>query len=317
PMTREATHGFRCARYRTPPGDPLLGPVDLPLFDFHDMRAVDDETFATYASFYAYDPGPLEARVEAGDTTDRWRKETVSFAAAYGNERVIAHLFLPADVEPPFQAVVAFPGSAAFQMESSEYLADFYLMRFIPLSGRALVYPILKGSYERNFERRPGRVARRERTVWMTQDVRRTVDYLLERPDIDGDRIGYFGLSLGAEIVVPFAVEDRFAALALVGGAFDAAWIEAVLPESAPWNFAPRVRTPLILVNGRRDFMHPYETGQVPFFDALGTPDADKRFVLDQESGHVPDWNVAVREILDFYDEYLGPVERRGPAPGR
>ena len=42
-----------------------------------------------------------------------WRMETVSFRAAYGNERVTAYLFLPDNAKPPFQTVVYFPGSTA------------------------------------------------------------------------------------------------------------------------------------------------------------------------------------------------------------
>ena len=48
------------------------------------------------ASSTAYDRLPLDARVEAvDDSSPDYRKETVSFAAAYGGERVPAYLFLP------------------------------------------------------------------------------------------------------------------------------------------------------------------------------------------------------------------------------
>ena len=36
--------------------------------------------------------------------------EKITYAAAYGNERASAYLFLPTKGKPPFQTVVFFPG---------------------------------------------------------------------------------------------------------------------------------------------------------------------------------------------------------------
>ena len=63
---------------------------------------VSDELFEVYRRFYAYDRTPLNARVESADNTgEHWRKETISFDAAYAGERVSAHLFLPKNAQPP------------------------------------------------------------------------------------------------------------------------------------------------------------------------------------------------------------------------
>jgi hypothetical protein len=43
-------------------------------------------------------------------------------------------------------------------------------------------------------------------------------------------------------------------------------------PEVDPINFAPRVKTPLLMLNGRDDFTFPIETSQEPLFRLLGTP---------------------------------------------
>ena len=42
-----------------------------------------------------------------------WRKEKITFDAAYGKERATAYLFLPAHVKPPFQTVAFFPSGRA------------------------------------------------------------------------------------------------------------------------------------------------------------------------------------------------------------
>lgn len=82
--------------------------------------------------------------------------------------------------------------------------------------------------------------------------------------------------------------------------------------ETDPWNYAPRVRIPVLMVNGRDDFVNPVETSQRPLFNALGTPAADKRYT-QYAGGHAnlvsrPD---LIGEILEWFDRYLGPVKSR------
>ena len=91
-----------------------------------------------------------------------------------------------------------------------------------------------------------------------------------------------------------------------------------IAPEIDPFHFAPRVRAPVLMLNGRYDPMYPPETHQEPLFRLLGTPEKDKRHVLF-DCGHsllrTPD---AIRETLDWLDRYLGPVETQasaGPMP--
>jgi serine/threonine protein kinase/pimeloyl-ACP methyl ester carboxylesterase len=306
---REQTYGFRCAKYITPPSEMALAPVAQPHFDFDEIEPVDDETFAIYASFYSYDPVDLEAELEGIDSSQYWRKETVSYTAAYSDERIKAYVFLPTNATSPFQTVVYFPSSAAFQLRSSQNLADIRLVDFIPRSGRALVYPVYKGTHERKIENpRPGEIARRQRMIWMSQDLQRTVDYVMSRTDLDGERLAYVGLSRGAWYgLIPLAIEDRIKAAALIGGGFYPQHL-ATLPETRNWNFAPRVTMPTLILNGRQDFLFPYETSQLPMLRALGTPDADKRLEVF-DSGHVPPWNDVIRETLDWLDRYFGPVD--------
>jgi pimeloyl-ACP methyl ester carboxylesterase len=94
----------------------------------------------------------------------------------------------------------------------------------------------------------------------------------------------------------------------LVGAALDPAWLGAWPPEAAPWNFAYRITTPTIIINGKSDVMHPYEEGQIPFFEAIDVPPGDKRFEVS-DGGHLPPWNEVIRHTLDWLDERLGAVE--------
>jgi len=74
-------------------------------------------------------------------------------------------------------------------------------------------------------------------------------------------------------------------------------------------DFAPRVKIPLLMLNGRNDFYFPYTTSSLPLFQLLGTPEKDKKMVL-YDIGHVAVFSTdMIRAALDWLDRYLGPVK--------
>src|SRR4030095_3490819 len=97
--------------------------------------------------------------------------------------------------------------------------------RVAPLikSGRAAFGVIIKGYMERlnspDYVRPdPATVEYRERSVnWIT-DVRRGLDYLETRNEIDPSRIAFYGPSAGSRIgLILGAVEPRYRSICLVG----------------------------------------------------------------------------------------------------
>src|SRR5262249_6365821 len=117
---RSANFGFRCAKYRS--GGTAAKAADPATFkarDFNREKPAGAALFRVYKSLYSYDKKPLQATVESVEDTADWKREKVSFAAAYGNELVIAYLFLPKKSQPPFQTIVYFPGSDAIDERSS------------------------------------------------------------------------------------------------------------------------------------------------------------------------------------------------------
>jgi len=81
------------------------------------------------------------------------------------------------------------------------------------------------------------------------------------------------------------------------------------LPEADPFNFLPRFRVPTLIIGGRYDFIFPLETSMGPMFRLLGAPEGDKRLAL-WEGGHVPpNDRIVLKEELDWFDRYLGPVK--------
>ena len=63
------------------------------------------------------------------------------------------------------------------------------------------------------------------------------------------------------------------------------------------------------MLNGRTDFVDPVETNQLPLFRLLGTPEKDKRHVLF-DRGLLGPTHQYIKESLDWFDRYLGPVNR-------
>jgi len=323
PFSRSAISGFRCARYGAALSANLTSPITALARDYTKERAVPETVFTVYRSLYSYDPTELDSRVESiDDSATDWKKEKVSFRAAYGNERVTAYLFLPRSASAPYSAVVYFPGASSFFKKSSSDISPESIS-FIVKSGRALLYPIYMGTYERRINSpavrqtwdevlQPGSAclpvgpkAGRDLVVQWAKDLQRAIDYLETRKDIDSHRLAYYGRSLGAVWgPVLTAVEPRFQASVLLAGGLP---FERLPSEIEPLNFAPRVKVPTLMLNGRDDFMFPVNSSQLPLFHLLGVPYSQKHHVLF-DSGHVPPNTPVVKETLDWLDRYLGPV---------
>ena len=317
PFDRSPANGFRLAHY--PEGlanglEAMLDPIERPLGSRADEAAVSDATFEAYKTQFFYDPSPLNAETESvDDTSQHWRQETISLDAAYGGERLIVHVFLPKNVDPPYQGIVYYPGSGANAFRSSE-LINFRRIDFIVMSGRAVIYPVYKGTYERNDGVLPftDAVATRQYTdyvVWWMKDLMRAIDYVETRDDFDSDRLGYFGFSWGARLGnIALALEHRLKVGILLAGGFNA---QAPRPEVSETHYASRVRVPVLMLGGSHDVVFPLETSQKLMFSLLGTPDEHKKHVVF-DTGHAIlrlHRGRAFKEMLDWLDRYLGPIE--------
>jgi eukaryotic-like serine/threonine-protein kinase len=309
PLDRSASNGFRLVKYlrSAPLPEALTAQVSFQSIDYRNAKPVPDAIFRIYQGLYSYDRTPLDARIEAvDDNSPYWRRERISFKAAYNDERVIAFLYLPKSVSPPYQTVVHFPGSEALTFHT---FTDLNLLNldFLMKSGRAVLFPVYKGTYERiTHSTAPGSSEQRDETIQRSKDLRRSLDYLETRSDIDHDRLAFYGFSWGGwEGPITLAIESRFKTAVLADGGCAP---RKSLPEIDPINFAPYIKIPVLMINGRYDFVVPFETCQQPFFRLLGTPPPDKREVV-LESGHGLPFTPWFKETLDWLDHYLGRVK--------
>jgi tRNA A-37 threonylcarbamoyl transferase component Bud32/dienelactone hydrolase len=320
-MERSPRNGFRCALYPDPKSLPAavfqaVKPVESR--DLYKEKPVPGPVFQVYKEQFSYDKTELKADIESRQEGPDWIHETVTFDAAYGGERVMAHLFLPKNSAPPYQVVIYFPGSASIDQRSSQEIEIYYefpmFLSFIVKNGRAALYPVYKGTFERGSDTlaallNSGDLDSHQAVDLFVQDIkdlRRCVDYLETRPDLDGQKIAYYGMSWGAALgVYVTAIEDRLKASILLGGSMNGLG----RPEINDINYVGRVKVPTLMLNGKYDTLSPVETTIKPMFDLLGTPAAQKEWKL-YETDHIPPITEYIKETLAWLDKYLGPVKR-------
>ena len=310
PWDRRPNYGIRCVKIPPSQAPAAAGRIERAFRDYSKEQPASDESFRAYKGLYAYDRRDLNARVDATETSDDWTLETVSFDAAYGDERVIAYLYLPRNARPPYQTVVYFPGSNVIFTDKLQGTYSTYY-DFLPKAGRAVLFPVYKGTFQRRDGLQtstPGPTAfYRDHVIAWSKDLGRSIDYLETRKDVDREKLAYLGFSWGGAIgPVLLAVEDRFKAAVLGVGGFK---FQRPLPEVDSLNFASRVRIPVLMLNGRYDNFFPVESSQLPLFRLLGSPEKDKKHLL-YDSGHAPPVREYIRESLDWLDKYLGPVKK-------
>ncbi|TVS13208.1 MAG: hypothetical protein EA419_02745 [Wenzhouxiangella sp.] len=305
PLERGPGFGFRLMLQDAVLAEDLLAEVVAP--DRSLPAPVDDDTFALFARLFDYDPVALDVRVEEIDDSHRdWRRERISFAAPYANDRIIVQVLIPRSAVPPYQTVVHFPGGDALLLDSSRDAGLHHVEPFLR-SGRAVVYPVYQGTFERKLPAISGPMGHRQLLVNQVKDLRRTIDYLETRSDLDVDRLLYHGVSYGANRApFPLALDQRFRAAIIMSGGLGL-WTQAP-PEIQPQNYLPRVRLPLLMINGSQDYNFPVDTSQRPFFELLATPPEHKEHLV-LEWGHLPpNYSEVIRAYLEWADRWLGPV---------
>ncbi len=206
------------------------------------------------------------------------------------------------------------PGSASIFQQSSDNIDEYYefpvFLEYIVNSGRAVLYPVVQGT----FERREDVTAfihlgsdTHQYTEFITQvvkDYRRSIDYLETRKDIDFENIAFYGMSWGPMIgTILSSVDSRIKTNVFISGGLHGVG----RPEVNIDNFVSRVKIPTLMVNGRYDSTFPLQPYIEPMFSMLATPQEDKKLVLF-DTDHIPPREGMISETLNWLDQYLGVV---------
>jgi hypothetical protein len=314
PFDRSDTNGFRCVKNPTPLPDAALQPVKRAQRDFASFHTVSNDVFHAYTLLYSYpETAPLQATDDGliEETAD-WTEQKVTYDAGYDGQRMSAYLFLPKHVKPPYQAVLFFPSARVLLLpdaHSSRVLGDVKFFDYILQSGRAVMYPVYEGTYERRFrETYPGEGVGITEQTHHYKDAARSVDYLNTRKDIDSSKLAYLGVSMGAAegVIITSLLQDRLQTAILLDGGY---FLNKAPAGGDAADFAVRMKKPVLMVNGRYDFTFPLEKSQKPLFDMFGTPVNEKRHVVLNTPHDVTEERAnLVREVLGWLDSHLGRV---------
>jgi formylglycine-generating enzyme required for sulfatase activity/predicted esterase len=312
-FTRSKLIGFRTARLINPRdlnpfGDPINRPAPKPPSFY---KPFTDSEFSLYSRNFDVGKKDLNSKVIYIDESHPiWDKERVQIDVGYGNEKMDILIFKPKGSNfNKLDSIILYPGANYYRNppEIDEVNPGEYGLDFIIKSGRALVWPAYKGSMNRindmniSFPRTPDhmRMFRQLLSNW-TVDTSRAIDYLQSRNEFNPDNIFYVGMSYGGIYTTHVLLfEDRFkAAVLYVGG-----MTPGIPPMSDGKNHFPRMKLPILMLNGRQDYLVP-ESAPQSMFSFIGTPEKDKRLVF-YDSGHWPlPRNQMIKETLSWLDRY-------------
>jgi predicted esterase len=258
-----------------------------------------DQEFGALLRNFDYSDDPLRARIEESVDSPNWTTERISLDSGHG-QRTELLLYLPQTDNSRHRTLIYWPSSLAIMLTS---LDDFRLhVEFMLRTGWAVAMPI----FERTFHRGDGQftsnrtIAGRDLTIRQVRELRRTIDYLETRADLDTATLAFYGFSWGGQYgPLALAAEPRLK-VAILNQA-------GLQPgrnyDIDPVHYLSRVKQPVLQFNGRFDTNFRYEDSAKPFFDGLGSE--FKKHVVEP-GGHFVSNSVVIGETLAWLDQHLG-----------
>lgn len=260
------------------------------------------EMSVSVESLFAYDRNlPLMAEEKELEKTDAFIKYHVKYFSVHG-QFVTAILTLPAQAEPPYPAVIFQHGFSG--NKESEGLVNYGTGELVK-NGFAVISidAAQHGERKTALTKDKSEIAMinypyvmRDVFVQTVVDIRRAVDYLQKRDDIEKNRIYYIGISMGAiQGVLATAVEKRIKGLVTVvgGGNFlECNPMYKAMPGPRdlmlvmdPLNYVGKIPPrPLLMLNGEKDPLMPPACAKA-LFDAAGEP---KRQIFYDTKHNIP-----------------------------
>ncbi len=264
------------------------------------MATLDADAARAVAEFYAYDATiPLEARIVEQKERDGALRQKIVFRGVQGF-LVPGYLELPVRQEGPYPCVLllhGWSGSKESWWQDGNYISGGNVRRALLEAGCAVFALDAQCHGDRTSQNdfapvnhyedknsgappRKGYFTLPEIYIQTTRDYRRAIDYLATRDDIDAERIGVVGYSMGGtQTYLLTGVEPRIkSAVAVAAPAERSHWSPV-----APQNFIRAIgRRPFLSIMGRNDPMCPVEHAEARH--SLLDSDPKKQVFLD--AGH-------------------------------
>ena len=273
-------------------------------------KPMGKEALEAVLQFYQYDKDiSLDARIveEESWCTEELKnsdypvksREKIVFNGGYG-DRVPGYLALPQTGSPPYPCVLQLHGLPARKLVWWEDESGCYgglLTRELLSAG----FAVLALDAQFHGERRLNNDYESPTVILFTQklynkfnlliiesvtDYRRAIDYLETRSEIDIDRIGVIGYSLGGAMAYDLVVVEPRVKVAVdcVGPAFKSPDWSPSLASWAPYNFAQAIdNIPFLMLRAKSDEFCSVEDAQ-ELFELIESPTKE---IFFYDSGHM------------------------------
>lgn len=295
------------------------------------MQTVSPEAFQVLIQFYEYDRDiPLDVRIVQREEQANCVRERIVFRGVR-DSRVPGYLAIPKTGSAPYPCILLIH---PFDASKDCWWVNVDLPQFGKWLGKTLTESLLSSGFavmaldaqyhgermvNNDYEppiaiifqhRRMNRF--REMVLQSTIDYRRAMDYLATRSEIDVDRIGALGSSLGGMMSFPLAaVDERIkAVVSCVGGPIhDSCIAQWGCGETArlrtipiaPQHFAPAIeKVHFLMINGDDDRYFPPEEAR-GLYELI--PSSSKEIIF-MNSGHgLPVEHIA--SAVSWFDRHL------------
>ena len=287
----------------------------------YKLNPDSDDAYQAIVQFYQYDEDiPLEASVVETVDGDDYVREKIVFIGI-NNSRVIGYLATPKTGKSPYPCVLQMHGMTVSKSDfwAPEYHHGELVTQNLLSSGFAVLALDMPYHgdrlYENDFEstrimlfRKGWSYRFRDMVVQCTIEYRRAMDYLETRQDIDENRIGAIGYSIGGVIAnILTGIDKRIkATVSCVAPTMKPRRYlpsEEYLTGIASHTFARSINTnPYLMLMGEKD------TGQCPVDEAkqlFELIESDTKDLIFYDSGHkLPKEHapVAAEWLIKFLD---------------
>ncbi len=288
------------------------------------------------SELYTYDPTlPLEPELEVEEDTPLHTVYHVTFRST-NNERVPALLGIPKRGQAPYPCVIIGHGYGGSKNDARIALTMLGTEGYCVMGIDAQYHGERKRDKSKGYDIFGDYLFQnRDALVQSVIDMRRAYDYLLTRPDVDPNKIGYVGASMGAIMGSLFlGVDKRPAAGVLIvgGGGWEEIMRTSAIPPAIrlrsrgdvdvkalvdhfqvvePLNFiAEYSPKPLLFINGLYDNIVPAATGKA-LFEAAKEPKEIEWY----KSGHLVPPDKVLIKVRGWLKSKFRKIEDGKPAP--
>lgn len=273
-----------------------------------------DDAYNAIVQFYGYDDIPQDARVVERQDLSTHMREKFVFNGGQG-DRVPGYLGLPKSGDTPFPVVLlidGITGSKARWWEEDSWPHGRVVTEQLIGAGFAVLALDAQYHGERiaaNDYESPGVMLfenhwyhrTREMFIQTTIEHRRAIDYLETRPEIDIDRIGALGLSMGAVIIFGLNASDSRVGVSVAGVVPLGIFESEALAVISPYRLANGVgRRPFLMLMGSSDGFYS-EANAASLLERI---EGNPKEMIFYDSGHRLPSEYGVRVRL-WFEAYL------------